>query len=98
MSVSANIPNSTRKAIYRRDGYQCALCGCTRYLQIHHVVPRGEGGSDFPDNLITLCSTCHAQIHGYIPLPSPDFTIDIMTQATIEYVEDIYAQDWYPYK
>ena len=24
--ISANIPTSTRKAIYRRDGYRCALC------------------------------------------------------------------------
>ncbi len=32
--ISANIPTSTRKAIYRRDGYRCALCDSTQYLQI----------------------------------------------------------------
>ena len=33
------LTNAQRKAIYRRDGYQCALCGSTRYLQIHHYNP-----------------------------------------------------------
>ena len=42
--ISANIPTSTRKAIYRRDGYRCALCDSTQYLQIHHIIPRGKGG------------------------------------------------------
>ena len=36
------LTNAQRKAIYRRDGYQCALCGSTRYLQIHHYIPRGN--------------------------------------------------------
>ena len=36
------LTNAQRKAIYRRDGYQCALCGSTRYLQIHHYIPRGK--------------------------------------------------------
>ena len=65
--ISANIPTSTRKAIYRRDGYRCALCDSTQYLQIHHIIPRGKGGNNEPDNLITLCSKCHGAAHGCIP-------------------------------
>ena len=95
--VSANIPNSTRKAVYRRDGWQCALCGCHDTLQIHHVVPRGEGGSDFPENLITLCSKCHAQAHGIDVYPGVCTQEDV-EQACIEYVADYYAGEWYPYK
>lgn len=76
--INANIPNETRKEVYRRDGWQCALCGCHDTLQIHHVVPRGEGGSDFPENLITLCSKCHAQAHG-MDAPDPR---DFMTGTT----------------
>ena len=37
--ISANIPNSVRKAVYKRDGYMCALCGDTRQLQIHSEYP-----------------------------------------------------------
>ena len=94
----SGLTNEKRKQIYKRDGWQCALCSCTRYLQIHHYIPRGQGGSDYPDNLITLCSTCHAQVHGYIPLPSDEWTIEDMEQAIVEYLEDYYMEDWYPYK
>ena len=62
--LSANLTKETRKSIYRRDGYRCALCDSTRFLQIHHVVPRGQGGTDSPHNLICLCSDCHALAHG----------------------------------
>lgn len=62
--VSADISKERRKEVYARDGYVCALCGSHQYLQIHHVIPRSQGGSDFPENLITLCSKCHGQAHG----------------------------------
>ena len=61
--IGAGIPNDTRRAVYKRDDYQCALCGDPRRLQIHHAVHRSAGGSDFPENLITLCWRCHAAAH-----------------------------------
>lgn len=96
--ISANISNKLRKEIYKRDWYMCALCSSGSHLQIHHLVPRGQGGSDFPDNLVTLCSTCHAQIHGYIPFDDPDMTIADAEQLITEYLADYYVDDWYPYK
>ena len=39
-NLSASIPNETRKAVYARDGYRCALCDDTHGLQIHHIVHR----------------------------------------------------------
>ena len=62
--ISANLSKSVRRAIYKRDGYRCALCDSPRGLQIHHVMPRSEGGSNDPMNLITLCWVCHAIAHG----------------------------------
>ena len=44
MTMHANINRELRRRIYRRDGWRCALCDSTRYLQIHHVIPRGQGG------------------------------------------------------
>ena len=29
----------------------------------HHKVPKSLGGSDLPDNLLDLCSGCHADMH-----------------------------------
>lgn len=62
--ISANITNAQRKAIYRREGFRCALCDSTKYLQIHHIIRRSHGGSSHPHNLICLCADCHALAHG----------------------------------
>jgi hypothetical protein len=47
--------------VIERDGYRCAVPGCTsrRNLHDHHVVFRSAGGSDAPDNRITLCAFHH---------------------------------------
>ena len=87
--------NTTRKAIYKRDGYRCALCDNTRYLQIHHVQPRGKGGTDNPMNLITLCSCCHAHVHNIVPDYS-DITPEDMEQYCVEYLADHYAPEYLP--
>ena len=99
-TMTANISNELRKEVYRRDGYRCALCSSGYPLQIHHAIPRGKGGSDFIENLVTLCSTCHAQVHGYIPLECDYMDAEDLNQAICEYLADYYAEDggWYPFK
>ena len=50
--------------VRRRDGH-CRCCGGRSGLHVHHIVFRSQGGSDEPDNLILLCSECHAnKAHG----------------------------------
>ncbi len=96
--ISANLTNAVRKSIYKRDLYECALCGSPRGLQVHHVVARSGGGSDHPHNLITLCWRCHAVIHGTRLPEYPDWMDAAeLEQACIEYVADMYAPDWYPW-
>jgi len=48
-----------------RDQGKCGHPGCTqtRWLDIHHIKPRSEGGQDTIDNLITLCSGHHRFLH-----------------------------------
>lgn len=39
----------------------CEVCGA-KAVDIHHIQPRGMGGSkllDTPENLMALCRTCH---------------------------------------
>ncbi len=43
---------------------RCRLCPSGRGLQRHHVVPRSLGGDDVDENLVPLCSACHARITG----------------------------------
>ena len=54
-----------RKAyVLWRDNYRCQCCKKINIpLQVHHIVYRSNGGSDQEDNLITLCDSCHKDIH-----------------------------------
>lgn len=96
--ISANLSNTQRKAIYRRDGYRCALCDCAQSIQIHHAIPRGQGGDPTnPMNLITLCRRCHAQAHG-LDLDGTGLTDADIQQACVEYLADYYAPNWWPWR
>ena len=67
-----------RNHIFRRDDYTCQICGTPHRavneygielpttdneLDLHHKIPVSEGGSDAPDNLVTVCRKCHKEIH-----------------------------------
>ena len=54
-----------------RDGYTCQVCSSREKLEVHHIIPRAEGGSDRPANLITLCEKCHDTHHHVKPLDIP---------------------------
>ncbi|KKK54708.1 hypothetical protein LCGC14_3081980, partial [marine sediment metagenome] len=53
--------------VLHRDGYKCQHkekgCDHSAVLCVHHTTQRNDGGSDSPDNLITLCRTCHDALH-----------------------------------
>ena len=94
---SAGMSTALRRKVYRRDDYLCALCGAQKYLQIHHCVPRGQGGSDREDNLITLCADCHALCHG-VDTRGVEITQEEINHAVVEYLADYYAPNWNPWK
>lgn len=52
--------------VLHRDGYRC-LSGRkgkhSEKLHVHHIVFKSQGGTDTPSNLITLCETCHDDLH-----------------------------------
>ena len=54
-----------RRKILRRDGHCCAVPGCqnTLWLDIHHVIYFADGGLTVSENLITLCTKCHRNVH-----------------------------------
>jgi len=50
--------------VLERDNWKCRRCGEEyRVLEVHHIIPKAKGGSDDPDNLITLCWPCHMRAH-----------------------------------
>ncbi|MDE0658047.1 MAG: HNH endonuclease [Gammaproteobacteria bacterium] len=50
-----------RRHVLERDGYACCRCGRRGVrLEVDHVVPLKDGGTDDLSNLQTLCKPCHA--------------------------------------
>lgn len=97
--ISAGINKEVRKAIYKRDGYRCALCDDPRRLQAHHVIKQSQGGPDAEMNLITLCPRCHALCHG-MDVDRLGKTEENMEQACTEYLSELYACEgiiWNPW-
>ena len=54
----------TQKRIFQEAGSRCPFCGESDVatLQVHHIVPKEEGGGDQDENLILSCSNCHAKV------------------------------------
>lgn len=63
---------NVREYVLFRDGHVCQCCKGKKkdpILNVHHIESRKSGG-DAPNNLITLCKTCHKGYHnGTIKLP-----------------------------
>jgi 5-methylcytosine-specific restriction endonuclease McrA len=56
---------NSRAYVLHRDGYRCRHCGksINNKLEVHHIVPKNNNGSDFHQNLITFCVDCHQDLH-----------------------------------
>ena len=57
---------NTKAMILNRDNYTCQYCKGKHKdskLEVHHIIFRSNGGSDEAENLITLCKTCHDNLH-----------------------------------
>lgn len=74
------------RAVLARDEYRCRVCGNGSLstvdnsrdynkihfeLEVHHIIPRKDGGSDTFQNLISLCEGCHHKTFagGYSGVP-----------------------------
>jgi hypothetical protein len=54
-----------REYVFYRDKHTCQWCKGKKkdkILNVHHIESRKTGG-DSPDNLLTLCETCHHDLH-----------------------------------
>ena len=57
---------NTKAMVLNRDNYTCQCCKGKHKdskLEVHHIIFRSQGGSDEQSNLITLCHTCHKNLH-----------------------------------
>lgn len=56
---------NVREYVLYRDNHECQHChgkSKDKVLNVHHIVTRKTGGNS-PNNLITLCETCHHKYH-----------------------------------
>ena len=65
-----NVPAAEAYAVYARDEGRCTFtlpngkrCPNERWVQLHHLQYRKDGGTHDAENLTTLCSECHALVH-----------------------------------
>ena len=61
---------AARKVAFERDGHTCIVCGASEQLEADHITelqdldletPEGIALAVDPDNLQTLCKTCHGR-------------------------------------
>lgn len=41
----------------------CIVCGYNKHIEIHHILPRSEGGENRLSNIVPLCPNCHTEVH-----------------------------------
>ncbi len=63
--ATQTIPPAVRRTVMRRDRQRCAAPDCAnhRFLDVHHLDPRAEGGSHDPDRMLLLCGAHHRNAH-----------------------------------
>lgn len=80
--------NGVKDYVCSRQDNICGMPGCQKKIDhYHHVVPRHEGGSDLPNNIIGLCKECHNLVHtGKATIPADGFkkkygALSVLNQA-----------------
>lgn len=56
------IPATLRHEVFKRDDYRCLECGATNInstLEVDHIIPVAQDGTDEFNNLQTLCIACN---------------------------------------
>lgn len=58
--------------VKKEAGYRCQRCSVKTswvtarglpYVEVHHVIPLGQAGSDNENNMVALCANCHRLMH-----------------------------------
>ena len=65
------LPEKTRNEVLERDNFRCQArcspkCSVTTELQIGHIVPWAQGGSDSLSNLRVECKSCNLHLNGKV--------------------------------
>jgi hypothetical protein len=63
--ATQTIPPAIRRQVMRRDRKRCVVPGCAnhRFLDVHHLDLRCEGGGHDPDRMAVFCGSHHRAVH-----------------------------------
>ena len=53
--------------ILERDYFTCRYCGDPNATHVDHIIPKCQGGTDDPDNLVSACEHCNCSKGGRTP-------------------------------
>jgi 5-methylcytosine-specific restriction endonuclease McrA len=64
-ATSREVQPDLRQLVFKRDGYDCQICGNCTSLHCHHItgVEQNPIESADIDNCVTLCKKCHKYVH-----------------------------------
>ena len=92
------ISKETQAWVLERNGYTCQMCGAaagdpdpgggnrTVRLTMGHIIDKSKGGSDTPENLKAVCTTCNEGLQN-TALPKPD-RIHLLSQIRRATLDD----------
>jgi 5-methylcytosine-specific restriction endonuclease McrA len=63
LQIDRELYDQLRNQVLRRDGWRCQSCGTMSNLEVHHKTFRSQAGHDSEQNLVALCTACHARVH-----------------------------------
>ena len=65
--MNTEISAKVRAKVKERDSWDgrtcCIYCGSPYNVELHHYIERSRGGKGVEQNLISLCTRCHARLH-----------------------------------
>ncbi len=60
-----NLPPEVREFVFKRNNYQCQSCQkidlTAKKLQVDHIIPLAQGGTNEFSNFQTLCAKCNRE-------------------------------------
>ena len=59
-----SLPKEVKNYVFQRDNFQCQSCGKSKpetALEVDHIIPLVNGGSNDISNLQCLCCRCNRQ-------------------------------------
>jgi 5-methylcytosine-specific restriction endonuclease McrA len=62
-----NLSKSKKIEVFKKYDYKCNDCSAPGLLEIHHILPICEGGTNDINNLVLVCMVCHVIRHGGTP-------------------------------